>query len=161
MQVRLAIVSDLMDVNSIYEEARKFMAENGNPHQWGDAAYPPLPMLINDIGESQLYVIEEDWDIKGVFALVAGDDPTYQVIEEGTWRSDAEYATLHRVAAAPGEKGIFKAAVEFAKTQYDYLRVDTHYDNIPMQKAIEKCGFVKCGRIYVEDGSPRIAYDLI
>ena len=27
-----------------------------------------------------------------------------------------------------------------------------------MQKQIEKSGFKKCGTIYVEDGSPRIAY---
>jgi hypothetical protein len=29
-----------------------------------------------------------------------------------------------------------------------------------MQHVVEKCGFSYCGIIYVEDGSPRRAYDM-
>ena len=38
------------------------------------------------------------------------------------------------------------------------MRADTHADNVYMQRALEKSGFVRCGRIYTEDGSPRGAY---
>jgi RimJ/RimL family protein N-acetyltransferase len=38
------------------------------------------------------------------------------------------------------------------------IRIDTHDDNLPMQRALEKNGFVPCGRIWCEDGTPRIAY---
>ena len=31
-------------------------------------------------------------------------------------------------------------------------------DSVYMQRALEKSGFVRCGRIYTEDGSPRWAY---
>ena len=38
------------------------------------------------------------------------------------------------------------------------VRADTHADNVYMQRTLEKSGFVRCGRIYTEDGSPRWAY---
>ena len=45
------------------------------------------------------------------------------------------------------------------------VRIDTHPGNIPMQRAIEKAGFVKCGMIKIFDGpekdGPRIAYEKI
>ena len=43
----------------------------------------------------------------------------------------------------------------------DNVRIDTHADNIPMQGAIANQGFTKCGIIHVEDGSPRLAYQLV
>lgn len=158
MKIRKAIVSDLQAVSRIYEQARRFMAESGNPGQWGDS-HPPLELLIEDIAEDRLYVCEEGWDILGVFAYIRGEDPTYAVIEDGSWHSDEPYGTLHRVAGAPGTSGILRAAVDFAMENMPYVRIDTHENNIPMRNAVEKCGFRKCGRIYVDDGSPRIAYD--
>ena len=38
------------------------------------------------------------------------------------------------------------------------LRADTHEDNKIMQHLLEKNGFVRCGIIHVEDGTPRVAY---
>lgn len=38
------------------------------------------------------------------------------------------------------------------------VRADTHWDNVIMQHILEKNGFVKCGTIVVENGTPRIAY---
>ena len=40
----------------------------------------------------------------------------------------------------------------------DNLRIDTHKDNKIMINLIEKAGFERCGTIYVDDGTPRIAY---
>ncbi len=36
IRLRKATLSDLKDIENIYERARVFMANNGNPHQWGD-----------------------------------------------------------------------------------------------------------------------------
>ena len=35
----------------------------------------------------------------------------------------------------------------------------THEENLVMQSAIAKCGFTRCGIIYLESGDPRIAYE--
>ena len=39
------------------------------------------------------------------------------------------------------------------------IRIDTHEDNKPMRRFLEKCGFKFCGIIYLEDGSKRLAYE--
>lgn len=39
------------------------------------------------------------------------------------------------------------------------VRVDTHSDNIPMQKTLDKSGYTKCGIVYLYDGVPRLAYE--
>ena len=41
------------------------------------------------------------------------------------------------------------------------IKVDTHQDNKSMQKLLQKNNFTSCGIIYVEDGSPRIAFEKV
>ena len=41
---------------------------------------------------------------------------------------------------------------------YPQPAADTHADNAVMQRLLEGAGFVRCGIIYTDDGSPRIAY---
>ena len=94
-------------------------------------------------------------------SLLLGEEPTYRVITNGRWRSNAPYGTIHRVASDGSVRGIAQACFDFCKQHCDYLRIDTHADNLPMQNAIEKAGFHRCSMVAMEDGSPRIAYDLI
>ena len=70
------------------------------------------------------------------------------------------YGTIHRIAG-DGSGGILKTAVAFAKRRISHVRIDTHEDNYVMQKAVTKQGFEKRGIIYIADGSPRLAYDLL
>lgn len=155
-----ATVKDLTDILNIYEHARTFMAENGNPAQWADG-YPQKELLLRDIGRKQLYLCRDARGIYGVFAFVIGEDPTYACIENGAWLSDAPYGTIHRIAANGREKGVFAEAVSYCEKRIPHLRIDTHHDNRIMQHLISNHGFQKCGTIYVADGSPRIAYEKI
>lgn len=158
-QVRTAQPGDLERIEEIYAFARDFMEKTGNPNQWGKTN-PPHEQLVKDIEQQLLYVICEEESIHGVFYLYIGDDPTYAVIHDGAWHSDRLYGTIHRIAG-DGSGGILNTAVAFSEKQIGYLRIDTHHDNHVMQKAIDKAGFRRCGIIYVEDGTPRIAYDRI
>ena len=133
------------------------MAKNGNPNQWGNSD-PPHETLVNDIEENRLFVIESNELIHGVFYFYIGEDPTYQIIHEGNWRSDTLYGTIHRIAG-DGSGGILRTAVSFAEKQIHHIRIDTHHDNNIMQQALRKLGFNQCGIIYIADGSARIAYD--
>lgn len=157
-RIRKAELSDLGQILQIYENARQFMAANGNPNQWGKTN-PPRETLERDIKLGQLYVVVREESIRGVFAFIPGEDPTYRYIE-GSWRSNEPYAAIHRVAS-DGSGGILAAAVAFGWERIPHLRIDTHADNWVMQRAIERAGFEKCGTIYLEDGSPRIAYEKI
>ena len=55
--IRKANLSQLPQILSIYERARAFMAQTGNPTQWGDH-FPPHDLLRSDIPKKQLYVVE-------------------------------------------------------------------------------------------------------
>ena len=134
------------------------MQENNNSKQW-QGTYPEREIITEDIKNNNVYVCLEDLKIVGVFALIIAPDSTYTYIEDGQWSCDKEYGAIHRVASNGTVKGVAEACFNFCKSKTDYLRVDTHVDNIPMQSAILKNGFKRCGIVYMNDGSKRIAYD--
>ena len=158
LKIRLAMPADLNEIEQIYAFARKFMAENGNPTQWKNG-YPWRDLLEEDIRLEKLYVALRKNEICGVFVFAIGEDPTYGYLEGGTWRSNLPYGTIHRIASR--SSGVFAACLEFCRSKCAHIRVDTHADNKPMQHLAEKHGFSKRGIIYVEDGTPRIAYDML
>lgn len=157
-QIRNAKMEELSKIEKVYAYARSFMARNGNPSQWG-TTHPLTSQLQEDIRLGNLYVVENESGIHGVFAFILGDDPTYAYIEDGAWHWSEPYGTIHRVAS-DGSGGIFSAVLEYCRGRISYLRIDTHQDNKPMQHVIEKHSFKRCGIIYVADGSLRIAYDI-
>ena len=155
--IRKATAEDLYTIETIYEYARRFMADHDNPEQWGEE-YPSAELIQHDILERKLYVLTDGNVIHGVFYFSIEADPTYADIYEGRWSSDSTYGVIHRIAG-DGSGGILHTAVEYARKQIRHLRIDTHSDNYVMQRALEKLGFHRRGIIYIEDGSSRIAYD--
>lgn len=158
-QIRLATVSDLPYVQKIYSKAQRFMAQHDNPDQWG-TTYPSQTLLCQDIADRKLYVIYDESGIHGVFYFAMEPDATYTVIHEGNWTANKPYGVIHRIAG-DGSGSILKTALAFARSRCSYVRIDTHADNYVMQHALEKYGFRRCGIIYIEDGTPRIAYDSV
>ncbi len=155
--IRLAKYEDLDAIMQIYAIAKKYMVENGNATQWR-ASYPSREMLKNDIQNQQLFVYAESNIIHGVFAFIIGQEETYVTIEDGSWKNDAPYGTIHRIASDGAVRGVFSRCLDFCKEHITNLRIDTHHDNHTMRHLIEKHGFEKCGIIYVQDGTRRIAY---
>ena len=158
-KIETANREDLPRILEIYAYARGFMARTGNPTQWG-TTHPPKAQLEEDITLRRLYVVKGEGKIVGVFYFCVEEDPTYAEIFEGSWQENSPYGVIHRIAS-DGSGGIVKAAVEFALARISHLRIDTHADNRVMQRAVEKVGFTRRGIIYIADGTPRIAYDLI
>lgn len=133
------------------------MAATGNPNQWADT-YPSLEQLQDDINSGDSYVCLEADRVVATFVLRGGDDPTYDVIYQGSWKNDNPYATIHRIASSGEVKGIFTHAMKFALLHYSTIRIDTHRDNKVMQKTILKAGFIYCGIIHCWNGDERLAY---
>ena len=158
-EIRNATLLDLDEILVIYERARAFMAENGNPNQW-KKVHPPKDSLIENIAEQKLYVLTTDDIIDGVFFFDKGPDPTYNYIE-GEWLNDKPYSVIHRIASSGRVKGVLKTCVDYCLTLCDNIKMDTHADNIIMQSALKKLGFVHCGTIYVPDYGPMKAYQLV
>ncbi len=155
--IRPAGRRDLQAVLDIYAAARAFMASHGNPSQWG-GGYPSRALVEEDIALGRSYVAQLEGRVRGVFMFSLGPDPTYAVIEDGAWPDDGPYGVIHRIAGDGQGRGLVAAAVDFCQSRCEALRIDTHHDNHVMQRALEKCGFVRCGIIYTDDGTPRIAY---
>ena len=162
MFIRHSRKEDIPRMMEIYAIARQFMADHGNPTQWGPSRWPPRELLEADIESGRSYVCEHEGRIVGTFFFDFGEDvePTYGVIYDGACRYDGPYGVLHRVAADGSMKGVGKCCLDWAYAQCGHLRVDTHGDNIVMQNLLEKNGFTRCGIIYiVKDPYPRIAYE--
>lgn len=156
-QIRPATISDLPRILPIYQEARQFMRESGNPNQWGSDR-PTESTLKEDIAKGQLFLCTDKEETVCVFAYIPGTDPTYLVIDNGAWLNDAPYGVIHRIAVATRGKGVATYCFQWALAQCPNLRIDTHSDNIPMQAALRKNGFAQCGIIYLSNGDPRIAF---
>ena len=160
LTVRSADIQDFNSIMNIYSYAREQMRLSGNPHQWGTDR--PLPETVwNDIRQKQSYVKKKKELICGVFAFIIGTEPTYQFIENGAWLNEAPYGTIHRIAGNGQSRGILAEALSFCGQKSSNIRIDTHDDNHIMQHLLQKYGFQKCGYIYVDDGSRRIAYQRI
>ena len=162
MEIRHSAEEDFYRIMKIYEYARRFMAEHGNPNQWGPTNWPPEKLIHSDIAAGNSYVCVHEEKIVGTFFFNQGKDiePTYRVIENGAWLDDSAYGVIHRLAGDGSVKGIGCSCIEWAFKQCGHLRIDTHGDNKVMQNLLEKSGFVYCGIIHVlNDDYPRLAYE--
>ena len=157
--IEKANLSQLSPIMAIYARARQFMAQNGNPDQWG-TAYPGENMIRQDILNGKCYVNLKDGCIRAVFYFAVETDPTYGYIE-GAWLNDEPYGVIHRIAVGESGKGVAAECFAFAESFCENLRIDTHEKNIPMQRCLVKNGFSRCGIIYLKNGDPRIAYQKV
>lgn len=162
MEIRKAREEELPRIMAIYARARRFMAEHGNPDQWGPTMWPPEELIRSDIASGDLYVCEHEGIAAGVFFFRQGEDiePTYRVITNGAWLAGGTYGVIHRLASDGTVRGVGAVCLEWAFRQCGHLRVDTHGDNTVVQRLLEKLGFTHCGTIFVEeDPYPRLAYE--
>ena len=104
--------------------------------------------------------------IIATLALSFNGEVTYNKIYQGEWLSNEEYAVIHRIAVENDLKGngISSYLIECIKKialdlNVHSIKVDTHEDNISMQRLLEKNDFKYCGIIYLEDGNKRIAFE--
>lgn len=154
---RPATEDDLDAVAELYERSRAFMHANGNPTQWpGD--YPGRADAEADLSAGHLWVIDEGTGPVAVMSVMPGPDPTYAVIEGDGWLDDEPYWVMHRMATGEQGRGLGTRCLSWLCERHANVRADTHEDNAPMRRTLERCGFVPCGTIWVEDGTPRVAY---
>lgn len=138
--------------------------------QW-QKGYPSREVWLDDVKKRCAYLAVEEREILGIFAFQTTPDVSYYEID-GKWLTDGEYASMHRVCVADESKGkgvagkMFSYGFEMAeKSGFKAVRIDTHPGNLPMQRALEKAGFVRCGTIKLaegpETGDERIAFEKI
>ena len=158
MEIRKSKTDDIDRILEIYEHGRNYMRENGNNDQWKDG-YPDRNIVLDDISNGHSYVvIDETNEIICVFAFLPGPDITYNKIYAGNWPDDKPYYVIHRIAVAKHRKGVASFVYNECLKVCHVIRIDTHKDNIPMQKSLLKNGFTYCGIIHLLSGDERLAY---
>ena len=157
MMVRKSTINDLNLILDIYSNAISFMRKNGNIFQWND--FDKLKEdIIFDIEKRHHHIIYDENKIYGCFTFFIGEDPTYKIIDNGSWLNNDLYGVIHKVASTFETKGLLNNILSYVERKVSNIRIDTHKDNYPMQQALEKNDFKKCGIIYLKDGSERLAY---
>ncbi len=157
MEIRKTHSNDLDKILTLYEAARIFMENNNNPDQWGKL-YPSRQLLENDIKNAKSYVCVDDSQILGTFYFEVGIESTYLKIFDGVWLNDLPYGVVHRIATVREKRGVASFCLDWCLKQCGNVRIDTHRNNLPMIRVLEKNGFVLCGIINLENGDERIAF---
>lgn len=160
MQIEKALLTDIPALEGIYENARNYMRQNGNMHQW-TGGYPQREVIENDIKNQNLYKVIDNGEIVAVFCYFEGVDPTYNKIYGGEWLNQNPYGVIHRIAVSSHRKGLASFCFEYCLDRCQNLKIDTHRDNLPMRNSLIKNGFKKCGIIYLLSGDERIAYQKV
>ncbi|MFW5885927.1 MAG: GNAT family N-acetyltransferase [Halanaerobium sp.] len=157
-------IKDIPQVMEIIKAAQNYLKAEGID-QWQNN-YPNPETIKKDIADGNSYLIRNQKEIVATAAIIFGHDPTYDFIEAGEWIAEGEYGVIHRAAVAEAYKGqgimgrIFAETYQLARKKgAASIRIDTHPQNQPMQRAIKKEGFKYCGIIYTSDQSKRLAYE--
>lgn len=163
MEIRKATPEDTKRIVEIYSDARNFMHESGNKTQW-TANYPSDELILSDITSGNLYTVTDETEkILACFVYFSGIDETYIKIYGGAWKNELPYGVIHRIAVAKDAHGmgVAKFCFDYAFSLCGNLKIDTHKDNIPMQRALAKCGFEYCGIIHLKSGDERLAFQRV
>lgn len=164
MRIREATYSDIDSIAALYDAAREYFRTAGID-QWLDG-HPNADTAFAAVEDGICYVALDDYgELAGTFVCDFSGEDAYRQIYGGEWLSSDEYAAIHNVAVAPEMKGRGVAGELFGFVESRCIengvysiRGDTHPDNLPMQRAMEKFGFVQCGMIRYPAYGERLAY---
>lgn len=160
------VVADIGDVEFALRSVRGAQERlaRADIDQWQNG-YPNRERLEEDVRLGIGRVLVADGQRVAYGVLTYDGERAYDDLRGGEWlTSGVAYATIHRLCVAEEEvgKGYGRAFMECAEreaaTRVASIRVDTHPDNLIMQRLISSLGYRYCG--VVEYESPRLAYEL-
>lgn len=175
--LRRSTMEDVEAAVQIANEAKALLKRKGIA-QWQRGTYPDWHVFAKDVEVGIGYVVEEVSDdvreVVAVCAVTFTEEESYNHLLTGKWLTEDGtcYATIHRSAVARAKQGrgistfLFEAVGKMAK-EYPAksIRIDTHPDNLTMQGALGKAGFIKCNEFLLLDGDEvgdlRYGYELV
>nr|WP_279099813.1 GNAT family N-acetyltransferase [Aerococcus urinaeequi] len=165
LALRGSIESDMAQLTGMLEDAIALLAMN-NIDQWQKGSISS-EILLDAIMHDQAFVWEQR-DSTGIagFCVLDTYDELYENLAEGEWTVPGSYLAIHRVMVSQhlrGRKVTTQMFLDIKKmgivNNVDSLRIDTHPDNIMMQKTLKRNGFVRTGLLYMPSGSSRYTYE--
>lgn len=166
MKLRKSEVLDIPEIIRIISDAKAFLKDQGLD-QW-QSVYPSEVDIMTDIECGYSHVLEDEGRILCTGAILEGAEKFYEVIYDGSWITDGRYMTIHRLATRSDSRGRGTASIFIEETVrlcrekgLPSIRIDTHRGNLPMQRMLEKNGFVRCGIIVFGDEGERVAFEKV
>ncbi|MCJ7840838.1 GNAT family N-acetyltransferase [Lederbergia sp. NSJ-179] len=166
MEFRKATEQDIHPIMEIIGQAQAYFKKN-HIDQW-QHNYPNIHTIMDDILKGYSYVLLKDENIVATTAISFDGEKTYKHIYSGKWLSNGDYAVIHRLAVDHLHKGLGISTEVIRNVEkmclnkgVNSIKIDTHEQNLSMQKLLQKNDFKYCGIIYLEDGSKRIAFEKI
>jgi ribosomal protein S18 acetylase RimI-like enzyme len=140
--IRLAIIEEIRAISELAKVVRSDMWINGLEQWTGN--YPAYENFYQDYVNKGLYVLVEEGLIIGSVSIFVENEVAYH---EVVWEKDKSLV-VHRVIVDPARqgKGYGKQLLEFALSMaqqggFDSVKIDTHPDNLKMQKLLKSMNF--------------------
>jgi len=166
MEFLKAVSVDINSIMNIIKQAQAYFKEHGI-NQWQDN-YPNFETVKNDISNQNGYVLLKNNIVVATVVVTFEGEKNYEVIYNGEWVSNDEYAVIHRIAVDSNYKGIGQSSIIIKNVEkicldmgIHSIRVDTHNENMSMKKLLLKNGFQYCGIIFLDDKSKRSAFEKV
>ena len=160
--------TEIEEIMSVIKDGKEFLKQQGI-NQWQHGS-PGCGDVENDIKQETSYVYELDGKIVGT-AMLNTYDADYEKYLT-IWTKCNNYLVIHRLAVKKEyhSQGIghkfMNDIILFAKeNSVEYIRIDTHKDNVIMRKYLSKNNFKELDEIKLSiknslDDKERIAYEL-
>ena len=168
MKIYKAKKEDINEIVDIYHLAVDHMYNENNTNQWQKNNDKFIPSIFKYIDDGNFYVVKENAEIIGFFAMIFGIDKSYNDIRNGKWVNEDSYVTIHKMASKYFKKGIASFILDYVvnkaiENKVYNIRIDTHKDNISMNSFLLKNNFINCGIIsftcdFNDLSTHRIAY---
>lgn len=155
---------DLNQVMEIIEQGKVYLKSSG-VDQWQNG-YPNEAVIKEDIANGYGYVLECEGEVVGTVALSFDGEPWYDDIRGGEWMSNGNFLVIHRLAVSHDARGTDLASEMIKQSEklcaergVRSIKIDTHEDNIIMQKFVKKNGFKYCGIVILGSEGERLAFE--
>ena len=166
MNIRKSNENDASSIMELVHQAQDYFRRS-NIDQWQDG-YRKIENILEDIQKGCSYVLEDQQKIIGTMYFAIEEDVNYHHID-GQWKTSHQpYAVIHRIVVDEKHKGQNLAALLLSyvvntclNLKVASIRIDTHEDNLSMQRFLKKNGFELCGGITLQSGAPRIGFEKI
>ena len=164
--LRKTTIEDISRVMEIIEQGRAYL-KLSNVDQWQNG-YPNEEIIREDIVDGYGYVLECEGKIVGTVALSFDGEPWYDNIYNGKWLTNEDFLVIHRLAVSDDVRGK-DAAAEIMRKAKDLcaqrgicsIKIDTHEDNVIMQKFVKKNGFEYCGLVILGSEGERLCFEKV
>ncbi|MCC3866648.1 GNAT family N-acetyltransferase [Terrisporobacter mayombei] len=160
--IRKASLNDVNNIMDIIKSTVKEMKTYNNT-QW-DENYPQAKDFTEDVESGDLYVQDEDGQIKGFICINYIEPIEY---EDLSWGSKNKAMVIHRMAVNTNhrQQGVATKLMNFAEelaleNNVVYLKTDTYSTNTKMNSLFKKCGFNLVGEMsFLGKEKPFYCYD--